>query len=300
MIPKCSCSFSTSTPAGAAAASRRTTSSVLAALGTRKTSSSLRRYTMRSSTTPPLSLQHIVYCALPGPMRPRSLVRQVLTYAVASGPRTVALPRWDTSKTPTALRTAVCSRTTPAPGYSIGISQPPKSAIFAPRATWRPCIGDLLSGASVMIRTVSPLSGATLRSHHAPLSCTDPLPWRCPAHPYWRHQPDVTDLSLTERAAAELSVDALIVGSVAGPEGVVLAAGHGLPRAAAARVVDGLHALHAKGAADEVLTLTAVPNIAAPLVIVTGLGPGTSRSTAFDPTVLRRAAGAAVRAAESC
>jgi leucyl aminopeptidase len=110
----------------------------------------------------------------------------------------------------------------------------------------------------------------------------------------------VTDLSLTERASAELSVDALIVGSVAGPEGVVLAAGHGLPRRAAARVVDGLHALRAKAAVDEVLTVTAVPNVAAPLVVVTGLARGTSRSTAFEPTVLRRAAGAAVRAAEGC
>ena len=34
---------------------------------------------MRSSTTPPFSLQHNVYCALPSWMRPRSLARQALT-----------------------------------------------------------------------------------------------------------------------------------------------------------------------------------------------------------------------------
>ena len=50
-----------------------------------------------------------------------------------------ALPRWLTSKRPTALRTASCSLSTPPPGYSMGISQPPKSASFAPRATCRSC-----------------------------------------------------------------------------------------------------------------------------------------------------------------
>jgi hypothetical protein len=43
-------------------------------------------------------------------------------------PRTTPLPRWLTSNTPTASRTARCSLSTPPPGYSIGISHPPKSA----------------------------------------------------------------------------------------------------------------------------------------------------------------------------
>ena len=58
---------------------------------------------MRSSTTPPDSSQHIVYCALPVEIRPRSLVRQALTKSAAPGPVTDALPRWLTSKMPTAL-----------------------------------------------------------------------------------------------------------------------------------------------------------------------------------------------------
>ena len=41
---------------------------------------------MRSSTTPPASLQHSVYCADPGWMRRRSLVRQALTKSAAPGP----------------------------------------------------------------------------------------------------------------------------------------------------------------------------------------------------------------------
>ncbi|SKW73731.1 Uncharacterised protein [Mycobacteroides abscessus subsp. abscessus] len=48
---------------------------------------------MRSSITPPVSVQHKVYCALPGPTLLRSLVKHVLTKAAAPGPRTSALPR---------------------------------------------------------------------------------------------------------------------------------------------------------------------------------------------------------------
>ncbi|PQM43976.1 hypothetical protein C1Y40_05866 [Mycobacterium talmoniae] len=64
--------------------------------------------------TPPDSVQHNVYCALPGPIRFRSLDRVALTNAAAPGPRTVALPRWLTSNSPTVLRVAVCSATVPA------------------------------------------------------------------------------------------------------------------------------------------------------------------------------------------
>src|SRR5688500_13912550 len=97
---------------------------------------------MRSSTTPPeASSQQSVYCACPTPMRRRSLVSRSLTKSTAPAPRTTPLPRWLTSKTPTASRTARCSLSTPPPGYSIGISQPPKSASLAPRATWRSCSG---------------------------------------------------------------------------------------------------------------------------------------------------------------
>src|SRR5918993_599797 len=64
---------------------------------------------MMSSTTPPSSSQHNVYWALPGWMRPRSLVRHRLTKSAAPCPRTSALPRWLTSKTPTPSRTAASS-----------------------------------------------------------------------------------------------------------------------------------------------------------------------------------------------
>ena len=46
---------------------------------------------MRSSTTPPSSAQHRVYCAWPGAIRSIPLVRQASTYAAAPGPRTDGL-----------------------------------------------------------------------------------------------------------------------------------------------------------------------------------------------------------------
>src|ERR1700761_8761716 len=79
-------------------------------------------------------------------MRPRSLLSVALTNADAPGPTTVTLPRWLTSKMPTASRTAVCSLTTPV-GYSSGIDQPPNSANFAPSATCRSWRGEVSSGA---------------------------------------------------------------------------------------------------------------------------------------------------------
>src|SRR5829696_1803606 len=111
-------------------------------------------------------------------MRPRSLVRQVLRKPAAPGPRTTALPRCDTSKSPTASRTAVCSRTTPPAGYSIGIDQPPKSAILAPSATCRSFTGDVRSppfwsliGRTLASRTLPfPTHQTASRSGTAPVS----------------------------------------------------------------------------------------------------------------------------------
>ena len=130
---KSPCASTTAIASGASALSRATTAAVLAAFGIRNTSSSLFRYAMRSSTTPPSEVQHKVYCACPGRSFARSLVRQVFTYAAAPGPFTTAFPRWLTSNIPTPARTARCSVT--APVYSRGIDQPPNSANLAPSST---------------------------------------------------------------------------------------------------------------------------------------------------------------------
>lgn len=108
----------------------------------------------------------------------------------------------------------------------------------------------------------------------------------------------MTTVTLTERPAHGLAVDALVIGAVETPSGAVLAAGHGLPRRAAAHVGASLQALRAKGTVDDVVKVAAVPDVTAPLVIVTGLGPGTARTTAFETDTLRRAAGAALRSTD--
>src|SRR5215212_2038094 len=50
---------------------------------------------------------------------------------------------WETSNSPAAVRTAMCSAVMPE--YSTGISQPPNGTIRAPRATCDACRGVFLS-----------------------------------------------------------------------------------------------------------------------------------------------------------
>src|ERR1035437_10479663 len=71
--------------------------------------------------------------------------------AKAPRPRKRISPMWLTSKRPTAMRTARCSAITPppGPGYSTGISQPPKSTILAFRARWVALRAVFLSGAAM-------------------------------------------------------------------------------------------------------------------------------------------------------
>ena len=104
----------------------------------------------------------------------------------------------------------------------------------------------------------------------------------------------MTTVTVSDRPAHELKADALVLGSV-DSNGATLAGGHGLPRGAANHVAAQLSALHASGKAEEVVTLAAVPGVAAQRVVVVGLGAGSARTTSFDHEVLRRSAGAAVR-----
>src|SRR3954452_16362121 len=158
---------------------------------------------MRSSTTPPVaSSQHSVYCACPGPMRVRSLVRVRLTKSTAPGPATTAFPRWLTSKTPTPSRTAVCSLTTPA-AYSSGIDQPPNSPNFAPNASCRSWRGEC--SRSAMAANLPQPSGARMPDYPAP----------------------VTTYVLRSANPAKTRCDAVVVGFVQAPKGPELAEGAG-------------------------------------------------------------------------
>ena len=105
----------------------------------------------------------------------------------------------------------------------------------------------------------------------------------------------MTTVNVSDRPAHDLKVDALVLGTVDSDGSATLAAGHGLPRGAATSIAASLKALGAGGSAQEVVTLAAVPGVAAPVVVLTGLGAGTARTQSFDHEVLRRAAGAGVR-----
>ena len=104
----------------------------------------------------------------------------------------------------------------------------------------------------------------------------------------------MTTVSVSDRPAHDLKADALVLGTVAGEPSATLAAGHGLPRDAESHLSAQLAALHATGKAEEVLTVAAVPGVAAGRVVLTGLGSPAAGGT-VDGEVLRRAAGAAVR-----
>jgi len=106
----------------------------------------------------------------------------------------------------------------------------------------------------------------------------------------------MTSLTLTTRTAADLAVDTLVVGSVHTDDGADLAAGHGLPRKAVVHLQAVLSDLEATGSPDDVHRVVAVPGVKATSVVVTGLGPATTRTTSFDAAVLRRAAASALRA----
>lgn len=105
----------------------------------------------------------------------------------------------------------------------------------------------------------------------------------------------MTSLTVTTKTSADLPVDALVVGSVRTPDGADLAAGHGLPRKAVVHLQAVLADLEATGKAEEVHRVVAVPGVKATSVVVTGLGEGTTRRTAFEHTVLREAAASALR-----
>lgn len=103
----------------------------------------------------------------------------------------------------------------------------------------------------------------------------------------------MTTVNLSDRSAHDVKADALVLATVSSGGSAALAEGHGLPRDAAGHLASALGTLSAKGKADEVLKLAAVPGVKAPLVVLTGLGEVSDRPTA---EALRRAAGAATRA----
>jgi leucyl aminopeptidase len=100
----------------------------------------------------------------------------------------------------------------------------------------------------------------------------------------------MTSLAL---ATSPEQTDLLVLGVAAGPAGPVLTAAPGLPADKSTALAAAAAAIGATGKADEVLRLPGEP-FGLPPVLLTGLGPA---AEAYPAETLRRAAGAALRAA---
>jgi leucyl aminopeptidase len=105
----------------------------------------------------------------------------------------------------------------------------------------------------------------------------------------------VTTLSVSDRSAADLKGDALVLVSVQTEKGAALAPGHGLGEKTVAHLDSALSTLSAKGGVDEVVKLVSVPGVNAALVVVTGAGKVSAPDAALDAEVIRRAVGSATR-----
>ena len=99
-------------------------------------------------------------------------------------------------------------------------------------------------------------------------------------------------LTLTSKDPARLAADALVVATASTDDGVVLVGADSLPAALRNQILRAAVTLGITGAADEVRKLPSAGELAAPVLVLTGLGARVDR---YSPETLRRAAGAATR-----
>jgi leucyl aminopeptidase len=104
----------------------------------------------------------------------------------------------------------------------------------------------------------------------------------------------VTTLTVSDRTAAEIKGDALVLVSVQTEQGPALAPGHRLGKETVTHLESALSTLKAKGATDEVIKLVSVPGVVTALVVVTGAGK-VAQGAAIKAEALRRAVGSATR-----
>src|SRR3954453_7971855 len=222
-------------------------------------------------------------------MRDRSFVRQRSTKAAAPGPPTVAVPRCETSNSPTASRTAVCSASTPPPAYSIGIDQPLKSASLAPAATCRSWGGG---GGGVTASTL----GARRRGEVRAVTASTLGPRRRADRDRFYDRAVPPTITATDRPLEKLPADAVVVGVGKGPDGPLPPPGaEAVDRLLGGKLLSALADLGARGAEDEVTRLPTFGQGPFPVVAVAGLG--TPEATGgYSTEAIRRAAGAASRA----
>ncbi|HKA97530.1 MAG TPA: leucyl aminopeptidase [Streptosporangiaceae bacterium] len=109
-----------------------------------------------------------------------------------------------------------------------------------------------------------------------------------------------TTLSITDTPAHQIDADALVVAVSTGPGGPQLAPGtKDADDALGGTLAATLAALGATGEAGEVTKIATGGRLAAPLIAAVGIGAADSSDAPIEPEVLRRAAGAAVRAVVS-
>ncbi|QFZ17399.1 leucyl aminopeptidase [Saccharothrix syringae] len=103
-------------------------------------------------------------------------------------------------------------------------------------------------------------------------------------------------LAITDSDLSTTAADAVVVGTVQGPDGLSLAGGaEAVDTAFDGGLVDVLAALGASGKQDEVVTLPTLGRLAAPVVVAVGLGKPAADGSVAEEQV-RRASGAAARA----
>ncbi len=102
-------------------------------------------------------------------------------------------------------------------------------------------------------------------------------------------------LTLSAKEPAAAKADALIVGVVRGPSGPRLYGADRLPAPLRRSLTAALPGLGVTGAADELVRIPAGTGVAAPVLVLTGLGPAPAGRAPVGAETLRRAAGAAAR-----
>ena len=103
----------------------------------------------------------------------------------------------------------------------------------------------------------------------------------------------MANLTISNRSAADTPADALVVALVPGDGGGTLAPAHGLPRKSVSHLKSVIADLELAGKVGEVTTLAAVPDVAAKLVVLAGVGALSSETSALED--VRKGVGAAIR-----
>ncbi|MBV9292272.1 MAG: leucyl aminopeptidase [Frankiales bacterium] len=107
----------------------------------------------------------------------------------------------------------------------------------------------------------------------------------------------MTAVSLTKTALSEVKADAILVGVTSSRGGPQLAPGAtDVDKAFKKQLAATLKSMGVTGDKGEVTKLPGTGRISAPTVVAVGLGPEPARGERFDPEVLRRAIGSAMRA----